>query len=99
MRLEFDWDQWNIQKNEIKHGVSKLESESVFYDRYYIIFNDIKHSTKKEKRWVSFGTSILNRVLMVAFTIRNKKVRIISARVASKKERKIYEEEKPKKNN
>lgn len=30
MKLEFDWDQWNIQKNELKHGVSKLEAESVF---------------------------------------------------------------------
>lgn len=94
MKLEFDWDQWNIQKNELKHGVSKLESESVFYDKDFVIFKDLKHSTKTEVRWLEYGSSIINRVLMIVFTIRNKRVRIISARPASKKESKVYEEEK-----
>lgn len=99
MKLIFDWDQWNIQKNEIKHGVSQLEAESVFYDYNLVIFKDLKHSTKKEIRWISYGYSILNRILMTVFTIREEKVRIISCRLASKKERKIYEEEKRNRNN
>ncbi|MCB0731199.1 MAG: BrnT family toxin [Ignavibacteriae bacterium] len=93
MILEFDWDQWNIQKNEIKHGVAKLEAESIFYDPKLKIYNDFKHSTKSEKRFICYGHSLRNRILMIAFTIRQKKVRIISARTASKKERKYYEEE------
>lgn len=94
MRLEFDWNQWNVQKNESKHGVSSLEAESVFYDNDLIIFGDEKHSPQKEQRWISYGTSFRNRILMIAFTIRRKKVRIISARAASKKERTIYEKGK-----
>ena len=40
--LAFDWDQWNIQKNEKKHGISSLEAESVFFDKKLKIFKDIK---------------------------------------------------------
>ncbi|MFC1616737.1 BrnT family toxin [Candidatus Margulisiibacteriota bacterium] len=89
--IVFDWDQWNIQKNEIKHGVSKLEAESIFYDNDLKIFEDIKHSNKKELRWICYGKGHLHRIIMIAFTIRNNNIRIISARPASKKERKVYE--------
>ena len=90
--MEFDWDQWNVQKNELKHGVSQLEAESIFFDKHLILFEDISHSTTIETRWIGFGTSHLHRVMMVAFTIRHpSKIRIISARQASRKERKIYE--------
>ncbi len=91
--LIFNWDQWNIQKNEIKHGISALEAESLFYDGNLIIFEDIKHSGKKEKRWICYGRSAYHNILMIAFTIRNRKIRIISARKASKKERQVYEQE------
>lgn len=90
-KLQFNWDQWNIQKNEEKHGISPLEAESAFYDTNLKIFDDIKHSTSKEKRWICYGKSGYNQILMIAFTKRNKKIRIISARKASRKERKIYE--------
>ena len=94
MILTFDWDQWNIQKNEIKHGVSRLEAESIFFDNSFVVFYDTAHSSHKEKRWIGYGSSFRNRVLMTAFTLRRNNVRIISARPASKKERKIYEENK-----
>ncbi|MBU1678657.1 MAG: BrnT family toxin [Bacteroidetes bacterium] len=94
MLLEFDWNQWNVQKNEIKHGVSMLEAESMFFDDYLVIFENIMHSIKNEKRWICYGLSMNKRILMCAFTIRNKKVRIISCRSASKKERGIYEKSK-----
>jgi hypothetical protein len=88
--IKFDWDQWNIQKNEIKHGVSQLEAESAFYDPEYKLFQDFKHSSKKEKRYILYAKSLENRILMIGFTIREKRFRIITARSASKKERKIY---------
>lgn len=89
--INFDWDQWNIQKNETKHGVSRLEAESVFFDSEYKLFEDTKHSNNKEKRFILYGKGAENRILMVGFTIRHLKVRIITARPASKKERDIYE--------
>ncbi len=88
--LSFDWDQWNIQKNEIKHGISQLEAESAFYDPDHVIFEDIKHSDN-EKRFILYGKSAYHNILMIAFIIRNNKIRIISARRASKNERNIYE--------
>jgi len=89
--IVFDWDQWNIQKNEAKHGVSTLEAESVFYDKKYKLHEDIKHSDETEKRYILYGKSMENKILMVGFTIRKGKVRIITARAASKKEKNIYE--------
>jgi uncharacterized DUF497 family protein len=89
--IRFDWDQWNQQKNEIKHGVSHLEAESVFFDPAYLLFKDIKHSSAKEERYILFGKSSEHRILMVGFTRRGAKVRVITARPASKKERSIYE--------
>ena len=89
--IQFDWDQWNSQKNEIKHGVSKMEAESAFFDPEYLLFADEKHSSAKEQRHIIYGRSLKNRTLMVGFTHRPPKVRIITARPASKKEREIYE--------
>lgn len=73
MKLWFDWDQWNVQKNEIKHGVSRIEAESLFFDYNFVIYEDLIHSTKNEKRWIGYGLSLNKKVLMCAFTIRNKK--------------------------
>lgn len=90
--LEFEWDQWNVQKNEEKHGISRLEAESVFFDGKLKVFSDIRHSTAAEKRWICFGMSGYQNILMIAFTRRKGRVRIISARKASRKERMLYEE-------
>jgi uncharacterized DUF497 family protein len=92
-KLSFDWDQWNVQKNEIKHGVSYTEAESTFFDPKYLLFEDIKHSTHTEKRFILFGKSNESRVLMVGFTLKGVKIRIITARSASTHERRIYEKE------
>jgi hypothetical protein len=87
----FDWDQWNFQKNEDKHGVSQMEAESVFFDPVYKLFHDIRHSLPNKKRYIIYGKSLENRILMVGFTYRGVRVRIITARPASRKERVIYE--------
>ena len=90
--IVFDWDQWNVQKNETKHGVSRMETESAFFDCAYRLFPDKKHSKKREQRFILYGRSLENRVLMVGFTLRGPRVRVITARPASKKERKTYGE-------
>ena len=90
--IQFDWDIWNVQKNEIKHGVSALEAESCFYDSRHKIYEDRKHSIPRERRYILYGKSMENKILMVGFTVRGDKVRIITARPASRKERNVYEE-------
>ena len=90
--IAFDWDQWNVQKNELKHGVSRLEAESAFYDPRHRLFEDQEHSTSRERRYVLYGRGLENRVLMVGFTLRANRVRVITARPASRRERKIYDE-------
>lgn len=92
-QIEFDWDQWNLQKNEKKHGVSCLEAESAFFDPKYFLAKDLKHSKATEERFLLYGKTSENRVLMVGFTRRGNKVRIITARAASRNERKLYEKE------
>jgi len=91
--ISFDWDLWNIQKNGMKHGVSALEAESCFYDPNHSVFLDVRHSTSKEERYFLYGKSLENRILMVGFTIRRGRIRVIMARPASRKEREVYEEE------
>jgi len=88
--LNFDWDQWNLQKNEAKHGVSRLEAESVFFDPANKIFKEEKHSRGTELRYVLYGKSLEARILMLGFTIRKDRIRIITARTASRKERAVY---------
>ena len=89
--IVFDWDQWNVQKNEQKHGVSRLEAESAFYDPELRLFEDVRHSRPGEIRYILYARSLEARILMVGFTVRRDKVRVITARPASRKEREIYE--------
>jgi uncharacterized DUF497 family protein len=91
MEIVFEWDQWNVQKNEDKHGVSRLEAESAFYDPHLCLFEDIQHSTPRESRYILYARSLEARVLMVGFTRRGHKIRVITARPASRKERQFYE--------
>ncbi|MGD0308851.1 MAG: BrnT family toxin [Acidobacteriota bacterium] len=91
--IEFGWDQWNVQKNEVKHGVSRLEAESAFHDPHYRLFRDLIHSMHREARYLFYGWSLENRILTVGFTLRGARIRVITARPASRKERRIYEED------
>lgn len=86
----FEWDKWNIDKSYKKHGISPNEAEEVFLDENILIFEDRKHS-KEEKRLEAIGKIANRNILFLAFTIRRDKIRIISARRANKKERRIYE--------
>jgi len=88
----FEWDEGNSLKNQVKHQVSKVECEQVFFNEPLIIFKNFKHS-QEEKRWFLLGNTDLQRLLFIVFTIRNNLIRVISARDMNKKERKIYYEQ------
>lgn len=88
--IAFDWDEGNVEKNWKKHNVHQKEAEEVFINKHLKIFSDLAHS-KVEDRFVAYGATNLSRKLTLVFTIRNQKIRIISARNQNKKERRVYE--------
>ena len=88
----FEWDQANKDKSFIKHKITANESEEIFLDENLVSFDDIKHS-QKEPRYIALGKTRDNKILFVIFTIRSSQIRIISARLANKKEKKIYEKQ------
>jgi len=88
--MSFDWDFGNIDKNLKSHNVGCQEAEEVFVNEPLIVVEDQKHSVK-EKRYRALGKTNNNRLLFLSFTVRNQKVRIISIRDMSKKEKKEYE--------
>ena len=87
--IGFDWDEGNKYKNWEKHRVNFHECEEVFFNKPIVLLHDKKHS-QKEERFITLGITNSKRRLIVSFTIRNNKIRIISARSQSQKERKIY---------
>jgi hypothetical protein len=91
MRTLFDWDPRKGQANRRKHGVAFDEACTVFNDPLAAIFEDQDHSTV-ELREILVGRSVLNRLVLVCFTEQpGGKVRIISARRATKREQHDYE--------
>lgn len=88
--LLFEWDSGNIDKNFKSHQVSCQENEEVFANQPLLVVNDVKHSIK-EKRYHVLGRTNTNRQLFLSITVRNQKVRIISVRNMSRKEKKEYE--------
>jgi len=88
--IGFSWDRGNVKKNWEKHRVNNLEAEEVFFNSPLLISDDNKHS-QNEKRFYCLGQTNEKRRLFVSFTIRNYKIRVISARDQSKKERSAYE--------
>ena len=86
----FVWDEGNILKNWEKHSVSHLEAEQVFFNHPLLVYSDDQHS-ESENRWYVLGKTDAQRPLFVVFTLRGTKIRVISARDMSRKERKIYE--------
>ena len=88
----FDWDEGNKQKNWEKHQVNYTECEEVFFNKPLLIDDDTNHSFQ-ERRYYVLGRTDLGRTLFLVFTVRNNKIRVISARDQSKKERKIYEQQ------
>lgn len=91
MELEFEWDEDKAASNQKKHRVAFAEATTVFADPLAAIFDDVAHSDE-EHREIIIGHSAENRLLLVCFTERAGAVRIISARRATTRERRDYEE-------
>ena len=89
--MQFQWDAVKAATNLRKHRVAFEEASSVFADPLALTFRDPDHSTG-EARFLTFGISEARRLLVVAHTQRGQRVRLISARQATRSERRIYEE-------
>ena len=89
--MKFEWDPAKSETNLKKHGISFHEASTVFGDPLALTFGDPDHSVG-EQRFITFGLSRLEQLLVVVHTERRKTTRIISARRATKQERKIYED-------
>jgi uncharacterized DUF497 family protein len=86
----FDWDEDTIEKNWRRHRVAFWECEQVFFNQPLVIQRDPEHSMQ-EKRYFALGQTNAERWLFVAFTLRRKLIRVISARAMTRKERTVYQ--------
>ena len=91
MAIRFEWDANKAKANLGKHGISFEEASTVFGDQRSLAIPDPAHSAV-EDRFVIIGTSHRGKLLVVVHTERGDNIRIISARLASRRERKTYEQ-------
>jgi len=91
MTLQFEWDPNKATRNVEKHQVSFEEAATVFDDPLFITVIDEEHSVEEE-RYITIGLSQRGRLLLVAHTDRAGRIRIISARKATKREERFYAE-------
>lgn len=92
MGYVFEWDPAKAKRNLAKHGVSFDEASTVFADPLALLMPDPDHSVDEE-RYVLLGMSNRRRLLVVAFAERSPRTRLISARMATRRERRQYEED------
>ncbi len=92
MELSFEWDEEKANANLRKHGISFDEAATIFLDPFSITIPDADHSID-ELRYVDIGSSKKGRVLVVVYTERGARIRIIGCRKATPSERRMYEEE------
>lgn len=88
--MEFEWDESKAAANLKKHGISFKEAKAVFDNPLALIFDDEAHSIDKQRE-IIIGHSRKNQLLLVCFTQRSSAIRIISARIATLREREDYE--------
>jgi uncharacterized protein len=93
MAFRFHWDPTKARANLKKHGVSFEEAATVFGDPLSLTIVDPQHSTPQESRFILLGQSASGRLLVVAHTETGDDIRLISARLATPRERRDYEEE------
>ena len=89
--MRFEWNARKATANLPKHGVSFDEAASVFFDPLSATGDDPDHS-RDDRRFVTFGMSSSGRLLVVAHAQHDDAIRIITARPATRAERKLYEE-------
>lgn len=86
--MKFEWDEAKNQINQEKHGISFEMAAYVFQDEHYIEMYDFEHSDADEERFIAIGR--VGKILFVVFTERKDNVRLISARLATEAERRLY---------
>lgn len=91
MALTVEWDAEKARTNLKKHRVTFEEASTVFGDPMSVTVRDPDHSVE-EPRFVDVGRSHSGRLLVVAYTERGSRIRIISARIATRREKRLYEE-------
>ena len=91
MRPNFVWDPRKAAENEAKHGVSFEDASTVFGDRFATTIVDEEHSTEDEERFITIGMSYSGQTLVVIHSDEGDRIRIISARAATRRERHDYE--------
>ena len=89
--MQFEWNPKKAASNLRKHGTSFDEAATVFQDALSLTGDDPDHSVNEE-RLITFGVSSVGRLLVVSHIEREGRVRIISARPATRSERNLYEE-------
>ena len=89
--MDFEWDPKKAAANEQKHGVTFQEATEVFADDYSSTVADPDHSAEEE-RSVIFGVTTIGRYLVVSFTDRDDRIRIVNARPMTPSERRAYEQ-------
>lgn len=87
--MEFEWDPRKAAANLRKHGIDFADAGTVLYDEFAIT---VPEDRANEERFVTMGMDALSRVLVVVYTWRGDRARLISARQATKRERREYEE-------
>ncbi len=90
MPLTFEWDVRKGRSNLAKHGVGFEEASTIFGDPLSLTIPDPVHSLREE-RYITMGRAFTGKLLVVVHTERGNNIRIISARPASRRERKFYE--------
>jgi uncharacterized DUF497 family protein len=90
MPLTFEWDPRKERSNLAKHGVGFEPASTIFGDRSSLTIPDPEHS-QTEERHITIGRAFTGKLLVVVHTERGNNIRIISARRASRRERKFYE--------
>ena len=88
--MQFEWDPDKAESNAAKHDVEFVEASTVFADPLELTIQDPDHSSD-EDRFLSLGISSKGRLLVVSFTERSQRIRLISARPATPRERRQYE--------
>lgn len=94
--MEFEWDENKNKKNIQKHGIDFNDAKEVFKDEKRVTYEDDRKDYG-ETRWITIG-ALFDAILSVVYTIRETVIRIISARDASRTERKLYDQQNSKKN-
>jgi hypothetical protein len=88
--MDFEWDPQKASINARKHGVQFVDAQDVFEDDRAILLSGEREG---EERWIAIGSDLRGRILVVVFTYREERIRLVSARRATPYERRQYKGE------